>query len=94
LVVDKLPETPRRIEALGLLSRALSGGASAAVLTSRRKKVVPVALVGASAAIISAYAGYALRMRVRDRLGRDDTVVAFAEDAVTSGAGLLLSRAA
>lgn len=94
LAVDKLPKAPNRIVPASLTARAVSGGfCGAAVSASRRGLLLPGAALGALAAVGSSFAGYALRKRLDERLALSDKVIAFAEDALACGSGVLLLRA-
>ncbi len=81
LVVDKLPVTPSRLEAQGLVPR-LALGALAAGLSAhtRQARWFPAAAIGASSAAVAAKVGH----DVRARLARHapDPAVAVVEDLV------------
>jgi uncharacterized membrane protein len=81
LVADKLPSTPARTEARGLVPRICLGGLSASLLA--RKAGTPVtasAAVGAGAAIGAAFGGMAARGALAKRL--PPVAVALVEDLV------------
>jgi uncharacterized membrane protein len=84
LVVDKLPNTPSRLEPAGLTSRlamgALAGGLFA---KTRRAPWLPAAAIGASTAAISAKVGHDLRARLAQHA--PDPAIAVVEDAVALG---------
>ena len=81
LVVDKLPVTPSRLEAQGLVPR-LALGALAAGLSAHTRQAgwFPAAAIGASSAAVAAKVGH----DVRARLARHapDPAVAVVEDVV------------
>lgn len=91
LVADKLPGVPSRIAPGPLLGRAVMGGFSGGVLAQRREESrVLGAVLGGSAAVVGAYAGYFLRRALTHSIGLPDFPVAVSEDAVAIG----LARAA
>lgn len=91
IIVDKLPNTPRRTEALGLIARLLFGGLSgAAICAARNQSMVIGAVLGGAGGLIGAFAGYQVRTRLVRALGVPDVVVAFIEDAVAIGGGFLI----
>jgi uncharacterized membrane protein len=93
LVADKLPFTPNRTEPAGLAVRVLTGGFSAGALcASRKRSVAAGAVLGGLAAIAGAFIGYATRRTLHGRFNFSDTALAFAEDAIAVGGGLLLVR--
>lgn len=81
LLADKLPFVPPRTEAVSLLARMLSGGASAGVLARTRGAWVagPV-LVGALAAAVSTVAFVKLREVASTRFGLSSAAAGLAED--------------
>jgi len=90
LVVDKLPNTPSRTDALGLVARAVTGGLSgAAISASASKSLMIGAILGAAGGIIGGFAGYQIRTRLVRAL-EAPLVVALLEDAVAIGGGLFL----
>jgi len=91
LVADKLPLTPRRTNAAGLIARGVSGAicGMAVVGRGRKKELVIGAVVGATAAMASAWLGYQYRQRVK----LPKFVAAILEDAVAVSAGTAVVRA-
>ena len=90
-VVDKLPKTPSRKEALGLTARIVLGGLSgAAVCAAANHSFALGALLGAAGGVAGAFAGYAARTRLVRALNVPDLVIALLEDAVAIGGGLLI----
>lgn len=91
IIVDKLPNTPKRTEALGLLARLVFGGlCGAAICAARDQSMVIGAVLGGVGGLIGAFAGYQARTRLVRALGVPDVVVALIEDAVAIGGGFLI----
>lgn len=67
LLADKLPFIPNRTRTASLTARFISGAICAAALASQRKPAEKVmsAIVGGTAAVAAAYAGYEYRRHVR-----------------------------
>jgi uncharacterized membrane protein len=64
LVVDKLPNTPSRLDPPGLLARvALASAAGAVIARASERPMVPGAVVAAIAAAASARVGHDIRQR-------------------------------
>lgn len=91
LVVDKLPSTPDRTLAGGVVARAASGALSGAALVGGRS--ASAALAGAAGAIASTYLGHAIRRRMSRAIGTD-WPVAVAEDLLAFGGAMLVCVAA
>jgi uncharacterized membrane protein len=84
---------PNRTDAPGLIARAGSGAfVGATICKAKGRSTVSGALIGAAAAISSAFAGYHLRRAAVRELGLPDAVVALVEDAVVVGGGTSLLR--
>ncbi|MGU3410645.1 DUF4126 family protein [Microbacterium sp. M1A1_1b] len=83
LIGDKLPMTPNRTAATGLLGRAVSGAFVGLAIgtTGRRDRRVEGAVLGAVGAVIGSYVGFAARKAVGGATGLHDPLVALAEDA-------------
>ena len=81
LVVDKLPVTPSRLEARGIVAR-LALGALAAGLSARTRHAgwFPAAAIGASSAAVAARVGHDVRARLAHHV--PDPAVAVVEDVV------------
>jgi uncharacterized membrane protein len=91
LVADKLPSTPSRTQALGLIARFLTGGLSgAAVAVSGGRSLALGAILGAVGGIVGAFAGYQARTRLVKALKVPDFVIALLEDAVAIGGGFFI----
>ncbi len=83
LVSDKLPFTPSRLQPGSLAARLVSGAlCGAAVNAARKRPVVVGALVGATAALGAAFAGYHARQALTAHGDLPDMVVALVEDGV------------
>jgi uncharacterized membrane protein len=91
LIVDKLPNTPSRKSAVGLIARfALGGLSGAALCASANQSIVLGAVLGGVGGLAGAFAGYEARARLVKALKVPDTVVALLEDAVAIGGGFFL----
>jgi uncharacterized membrane protein len=91
LVVDKLPSTPNRTKLLGLIGRSVTGGlCGAAVAASGAQSIALGAVLGVAGAIAGAFAGYEVRARLVRALKVPDFVIAFFEDALAIGGGLVI----
>lgn len=92
VIADKLPFIPSRIAPFPLITRAISGATSGAVLCSQKKRSPLLgAIFGAAGAIAGSYAAYAVRKRIVNSLHVPDRVVALAEDALAIGTGALIA---
>lgn len=85
LAADKYPDTPSRLEPVGLAARGVLGVSAGAILGPRARchSLVGAALAGAGAAA-GAYGGFAWRRWVADR-GWPDLPAAVAEDVAALG---------
>ena len=86
LVADKLPSTPSRLAPAPLVFRAISGAVCGYAVCGRNRtnqEKWGSAIVGASAALAAAWAGYTYRKNSK----LPKFVAALAEDAVAMGAG-------
>lgn len=83
-VGDKLPNTPNRTSALGLIGRlALGGLAGAIVATAFRRKVAGGAGLGALGAAAGTYGGFYLRKGLTKGAGLADLPVAITGDSAS-----------
>jgi uncharacterized membrane protein len=90
MIADKTPFVPDRTDSVALLGRAVSGGAAgAAVFRSQKQSMIVGALVGAAAAVGSAYATYHLRKKAAQYFQVSDRVVAIVEDGIALTAGVI-----
>src|SRR5882757_2508253 len=65
LVVDKLPNTPSRLEPAGLAGRLALGALAAGLFArTRRAPWLPAAAIGASSAIVAAKVGHDVRAQL------------------------------
>ena len=91
-VGDKLPVAPSRTSPPPLLGRAASGAfVGSALFVSKERRAVTGGVLGAVSALMGAYAAERLRIRIAEKLGMPDPVVALLEDGtVLFGAARLL----
>ena len=87
LVVDKLPSTPDRTQAVGVVARATSAALSGAALAGGRS--ASAALAGVAGSVVATYVGHAIRTRVSRALGTDWPVAA-AEDLLAFGGAAMV----
>ena len=91
LFLDKLPQAPPRIAAVGLSARmatgALSGGA---IAVSARTSLLLGAVLGLIGGIVGAYAGYYIRRGLVTQTKLPDFVIAVVEDLLTISGGLFV----
>ncbi len=93
LVVDKLPNTPSRLEPPGLISRAvLASAAGALIARASERPMVPAAAVAAVAALASARIGHDLRVLASRRV--PPLAAALAEDVVALALAVGAARSA
>jgi uncharacterized membrane protein len=91
IIVDKLPKTPKRTEALGLIARfALGGLSGAALCAAASQSAVLGGVLGGVGGVVGGFAGYAARTRLVKALKVPDRVVALVEDAVAIGGGFFI----
>jgi uncharacterized membrane protein len=90
LIADKLPKTPARTEALGLIARLVLGGACGlAIGTSVGVSLFLSATLASIGALVGAFAGYYSRHFIVSKIHLPDFPVAAAEDIVAIAGGLL-----
>jgi uncharacterized membrane protein len=88
LVVDKLPQTPARTAAPGLIARIISGGFSGGALAvGAGSGFIPGALVGVFGAVVATYAGYHMRHALVTQVHLPDYAMAILEDLMTIAGG-------
>jgi uncharacterized membrane protein len=93
LVVDKLPNTPSRLDPPGLIARvALGSVAGAAIARASERPMVPAAVLAAVAAAVSARVGHDLRQRAASRV--PPLAAAVAEDVVAIALATAAARSA
>jgi len=91
LVADKLPMTPNRTTPVPLSARIITGAlCGACVWAAAGKSLIAGALVGGTAGVIGAFAGYKVRRRLVNKLHIHDFVVAVCEDLFAIGLGFFL----
>ena len=92
LVADKLPSTPSRTSARGLIGRFVFGGFAGAILaTAGSESLIFGALLGGIGGIAGAFGGHWVRTRTVKALKCPDFVIAILEDAVAIGGGLFIA---
>jgi uncharacterized membrane protein len=91
LVADKLPFIPGRTDAPSLAARFIAGAVCGMAIASQRKRSDKImgAIVGGTAAIAAAYAGYQYRKRVK----LWPIAAALLEDGVAVGSGTAIISA-
>jgi uncharacterized membrane protein len=83
LIGDKLPFTPKRTNAGGLIGRFITGAlCGATVYKTHNKKPVLGGLIGGTAAMASAFGCMFLRINLGKRTGIPDPVIGALEDAI------------
>ncbi len=94
IVVDKLPKTPSRTEAMGLIARILLGALTGACIAAGGAQgVIPGALVGALGGVVGCFGGYKARTQLVKASGNPDIYIALLEDAVAvAGSLFVVSR--
>ena len=89
IVADKLPFMPARTSLPSLMARIGSGALVGATICAAKKENPSIgAVVGAAAAVASAFTMLYLRRKAGSKLKVPDQVVALAEDAIAIGGGL------
>jgi uncharacterized membrane protein len=85
LIADKLPFMPNRTEVPGLAARFIAGAICGVAIAGRRKRSQRIlsGIVGGTAAVAAAYAGYQYRKHVK----LPPLPAALLEDAVAIGVG-------
>jgi uncharacterized membrane protein len=86
LVFDKLPFAPRRIAPAGLSGRLLSGAMCGAMVSRDDERAG--ALLGIAGALVSSFAGYAIRKGIGRASRLPDALIALVEDGLAIGIGL------
>jgi uncharacterized membrane protein len=88
IAADKLPFIPDRVKLLPLLGRAASGAFAGAVLSEAAGEPPATgAVLGAAAAVVSAYTMYHLRRAAGEKLGLPDPLLALLEDGLALRGG-------
>jgi uncharacterized membrane protein len=94
LVADKLPQTPDRTDAIGLVARILTGAfTGACVASSAGGAVVLGGILGAAGGVAGAFGGYAARKRLVQAFQTKGLLIALLEDIVAiAGSIWIVSR--
>jgi uncharacterized membrane protein len=89
IVGDKLPFTPNRTDAPGLIARIISGAAVGGLVCAHGKKSVPAGIaIGVASSVAAAYAGQHIRQAIAEKSGVPSAVLGAVEDAIAIGIGL------
>jgi uncharacterized membrane protein len=92
-LADKLPFSPDRISAPGLIGRMSSGAlVGGALFAAAERRAVLGAGLGLLAAAAASYPSYYLRVKTQEKLGAPNWAVGLVEDVLAEGAGLLALR--
>jgi uncharacterized membrane protein len=92
LVVDKLPSTPSRTSARGLIGRFILGGFAGAILATAGGESLAIgAVLGGIGGIAGAFAGFQVRTGLVKALKCPDFVIAILEDAVAICGGFFIA---
>jgi uncharacterized membrane protein len=89
LLGDKLPSAPDRIITPGIVARVATGAIAGMAVAPRREQCIG-AVLGATAAVVAAYASLGLRQRAMRKGGQASTGII--EDALAVGAAILVIR--
>ncbi len=91
VIADKMPWMPSRLSPPALLGRVLSGALTGAAVSAPNQRLnVGRALIGATAAVVSAFAFYTLRRVATRRLGVSNGVAGLAEDTLAAALAVRL----
>lgn len=92
IILDKLPNTPNRTAAPGLIARIVTGGLTGACISAGGGHgALAGAALGAIGGVVGCFAGYQARSRLVKALGTRDTYIAVLEDLVAIGGSLLIA---
>jgi uncharacterized membrane protein len=84
LIVDKLPNTPSRLEPAGIVGRLVMGALAAGLFArTRRAPWLPASGIGAASAIVAAKVGHDVRAQLAKQV--PDPAVAVVEDTIAFG---------
>jgi uncharacterized membrane protein len=93
LINDKLPRTPARTAAVGLVARLITGALMGACLAIAGGASVWLgAVFGSAGSIVGAFGGQRARVGVVRAIGGNDFPIAVVEDLVAIAVGLFLVR--
>jgi uncharacterized membrane protein len=94
MIADKLPFAPDRTDPGPLAGRAVFGALAGSVLAElRQESVARGALIGATGAVVGAFAGYHARRLLTRRAHLPDFAIALCEDALAIAAARHALRA-
>lgn len=81
-VADKLPKTPSRTSAIGLIARISMGALTGACVAAGGGQEIAGAVLGAVGGIVGCFGGYQARTRLVKASGKPDIYIALLEDVV------------
>jgi uncharacterized membrane protein len=91
LINDKLPKTPARTAAPGLIARIVLGAfCGSALSVSTGGSLIVAAVVGIVGALVGTFGGYNVRHALVTRAHLPDFAVALVEDVIAIAGGLLI----
>ena len=91
LTADKLPKTPARTAAPGLIARVVMGAfCGSAIAVSAGGGLIVAAVIGIIGALLGTFGGYNVRHALVTRAHLPDFAVALVEDIIAIGGGLLI----
>ena len=91
LVGDKLPNTPSRTQAPGLIARIVFGALCASILAATSEySIIAGILLGAFGVLAGTFAGWFVRTRAVSALRCPDLPIALLEDAIAVGGSILV----
>ena len=91
IIFDKLPNTPNRTAALGLIGRIVTGGLTGACVSIGGGQSAFVgAALGLAGGIAGCFGGYHIRARLVKSLNVQDFYIALVEDLIAIGGSLFI----
>jgi uncharacterized membrane protein len=91
IILDKLPNTPSRTSAPGLIARIVTGGlAGACISVGGGHAAFAGAALGMIGGIVGCFTGYQARLRIARLLPKSGIYIALLEDLVAIGGSLLI----
>lgn len=95
VIMDKLPTTPNRTNAGGVIFRGLSGAlAGASIYKASGNNVLKGTIIGTVSAVAACYLSFYLRKSIVKNTSIIDPVIGALEDALVIGAGVGLAQVA
>ena len=91
IIFDKLPNTPNRTAALGLIARIVTGGLTGACVSLSGGKMGFAGVgLGAIGAVGGCFGGYHIRAWLVKSLRQQDFIIALLEDLIAIGGSLFI----